>query len=134
MKTLRLIALSVAAGAIASWVVRTSRYEEQSEPKNGRRGLPVERRAEPDPEALVAAAALTEKVGVDLSRLKDLSVPQLQPLVEYLTYIQVQRGASESLVFVRHRDMDAMAGMAGASDGASLMNEFKRLGVAVSMN
>ena len=131
MKLIRSMILSAVAGATVVWLARNA---PRTRAGTAAQDSPVERRADPDPDALVAAS-LTDRVGVDVSRMKDLAVPQLQPLVEYLTYIQVQRGgATESLVFVRSRDMEAMAGIAGAPDGSSLMNEFQRLGVAVTMN
>ena len=92
----------------------------------------LERRSEPDPEALGAVAQ--SRIGVNLDRLKNLPSGQYRPLVEYLTYIQVQRGENEeTLVFVRQRDLDALADLAGEPrDG--MVEEFKQLGVLLSMN
>jgi hypothetical protein len=95
--------------------------------------LPRERRAEPDPEALAAAAQPAPKVGLDLDRLKELPSAAYKPLTEYLTYIQVKRGETQSLVFVRQRDLEALAAMTGESK-ESFVKEFKRLGVLLSMN
>ncbi|MCA1838795.1 MAG: hypothetical protein LC723_00480 [Actinobacteria bacterium] len=100
--------------------------------------LPMEeRRSEPDPEALKAAAAAEapNRVGLDLDRLKGLEQSAYKPLVEYLTYIQVQRGDGEgqSLVFVRQRDIESLAELTGGSK-ESFVEDFKQLGVLLSMN
>ena len=96
--------------------------------------IPVkERRAQPDPEALKAAADANGRVGLDLDRLKNLEQSAYKPLVEYLTYIQVQRGDAQSLVFVRQRDIDSLAELTGESKD-SFVEEFKQLGVLLSMN
>lgn len=94
----------------------------------------TERRAEPDPQALAAAAAGPKpRPGLDLERLKALPSASYHPLTEYLTYIQVKRGETESLVFVRESDIDALAAMTGESRD-NFVKEFKRLGVLISMN
>lgn len=92
-----------------------------------------ERRAEPDPVALKAAAKPHHRPGLDLERLKSLPSASYQPLTEYLSYIQVKRGETESLVFVRESDIDALAKMTGESR-ENFVKEFKRLGVLISMN
>lgn len=93
-----------------------------------------ERRATPDPEALAQAAnPRIARPSLDLDRLKSLPSAQYQPLTEYLSYIQVKRGETESLVFVRQSDIDALAAMTGESR-ESFVKEFKRLGVLISMN
>jgi hypothetical protein len=96
--------------------------------------VPVqERRAEPDPEALAAAVRPPRPIGLDLDRLKELPSSAYKPLTEYLTYIQVKRGENQSLVFVRQRDLEALAAMTGESK-ENFVKEFKRLGVLLSMN
>lgn len=72
-------------------------------------------------------------MGLDLAKLRGLQSPSYKPLMEYLNYIQVQRGASESLLFVRFRDLDELADLAGRSRD-QLTHEFKKLGVLLSMN
>lgn len=111
--------------------------EPASEPETA--GTPAtpelrERRSEPDPVALAAAASGTRaRPSLDLERLKALPSASYQPLTEYLTYIQVKRGETESLVFVRESDIDALAAMTGESR-ENFVKEFKRLGVLISMN
>jgi hypothetical protein len=93
-----------------------------------------ERRADPDPVALAAAkSGQVARPGLDLERLKALPSASYQPLTEYLTYIQVKRGETESLVFVRASDIDALAALTGESK-ENFVKEFKRLGVLISMN
>ncbi|MDQ4149290.1 MAG: hypothetical protein M3164_04765 [Actinomycetota bacterium] len=94
---------------------------------------PQERRSEPDPEALAAAADPPARVGLDLERLKELPSADYKPLTEYLTYIQVKRGETQSLIFVRQRDLETLAEMTGESK-ENFVKEFKRLGVLLSMN
>ena len=70
----------------------------------------MERRSQSDPEslkALVEGSSL--RVGLDLERLKELKSANYKPLMEYLRYIQVQRGGDETLLFVRMKDLDEMA-------------------------
>jgi hypothetical protein len=105
---------------------------------NGLTGLnghpPVERRSRSDPEALQALVDGTaSRVGLDLSRLKELKSVNYKPLMEYLGYIQVQRGGNETLLFVRMKDLDEMADLAGESRD-ELVKQFKKLGVLLSMN
>jgi hypothetical protein len=99
---------------------------------NGR--PPVERRSRSDPEALQALVDGTaSRVGLDLGRLKELKSVNYKPLMEYLGYIQVQRGGNETLLFVRMKDLDEMADLAGESR-EELVKQFKKLGVLLSMN
>jgi CRP-like cAMP-binding protein len=101
----------------------------------GRNGHPlVERRSRSDPEALQALVDGTaSRVGLDLGRLKELKSVNYKPLMEYLGYIQVQRGGNETLLFVRMKDLDEMADLAGESR-EELVKQFKKLGVLLSMN
>ena len=93
-----------------------------------------ERRAEPDPVALAAVLrGPSLRVGVDLAKLKALQPAGYRPLVEYLEYIQVQRGGGDALLFVRGKDLDELAARAGKSR-ETFTREFKRLGVMLSMN
>jgi BldD-like DNA-binding protein len=116
------------------WLMRLLGLEpRQEEPKPVEAPI-AERRAQPDPEALMAAAKPSNhRPGLDLERLKSLPSSAYQPLTEYLSYIQVKRGETESLVFVRESDIDALAKMTGESR-ENFVKEFKRLGVLISMN
>jgi DNA-binding protein BldD-like, C-terminal domain len=99
-----------------------------------RNGHPVERRSRSDPESLQALVDGTaSRVGLDLGRLNELKSVNYKPLMEYLGYIQVQRGESETLLFVRMKDLDEMADLAGQSRD-ELLKQFKKLGVLLSMN
>jgi hypothetical protein len=102
---------------------------------NGLNGhAPVERRSRSDPEALQALVdGSASRVGLDLGRLKELKSVNYKPLMEYLGYIQVQRGEHETLLFVRMKDLDEMADLAGESRD-ELIKQFKKLGVLLSMN
>jgi len=103
--------------------------------QNEQNGRPlVERRSRSDPEALQALVDGTaSRVGLDLGRLKELKSVNYKPLMEYLGYIQVQRGGNETLLFVRLKDLDEMADLAGESRD-ELVKQFKKLGVLLSMN
>lgn len=95
-------------------------------------GPGAERRSTPDPEALRSAAG-GRGIGFDVERLKSLETPTYQPVVEYLSYIQVQRGDDQSIVFVRERDVDSLAALTGGSR-KKFVDEFQQLGVLLSMN
>src|SRR4030081_877787 len=95
---------------------------------------PVERRSRSDPEALRALVeGSASRVGLDLERLKELKSANFKPLMEYLGYIQVQRGGNETLLFVRMKDLDELADLAGQSRD-EFVKQFKKLGVLLSMN
>lgn len=116
------------------WLLRLLGIERSKEPETSTEPTLKERRAEPDPVALAAAASgSAPRPGLDLERLKALPSASYQPLTEYLTYIQVKRGETESLVFVRASDIDALAALTGESK-ENFVKEFKRLGVLISMN
>lgn len=129
--------LLLIGGAIAALVILARRGKLVSLPRKPTISPDrshVERRSQPDREALEALATGSgEKVGVDLERLKELESGGFEPLIEYLTYIQVKRGDQESLVFVRRRDLDAMAALA-STDKEQFVEEFQKLGVLLSMN
>lgn len=93
-----------------------------------------ERRSDPDPESLRAGAkGESPRVGFDIGRLESVKQANYKPVVQYLSYIQVQRGAGESLIFVRNRDLDALASLAGVTRD-DFVDEFKKMGVLLSMN
>jgi hypothetical protein len=130
--------LLLIGGGIAALIALARRGKLVALPRKPVISLPdtsyAERRSLPDREALEALATGSgEKVGVDLERLKELESGGFEPLIEYLTYIQVKRGDQESLVFVRRRDLDAMAALA-STDKEQFVDEFQKLGVLLSMN
>jgi hypothetical protein len=147
MKRLRWLLLGAGvAGGAAVVLLRLRRSVHQGLPAagappvspnglNGRNGHPpAERRSRSDPEALQALVDGTaSRVGLDLGRLKELKSVNYKPLMEYLGYIQVQRGGNETLLFVRMKDLDEMADLAGQSRD-ELLKQFKKLGVLLSMN
>jgi|SRR5687768_2841187 len=126
---LKLSIVAAAAVAIRSWL----KGHPQNDASDSDLGPVTERRAEPDPEALAAGAEPQGRVGLDLDRLKSMQSSTYKPLVEYLSYIQVQRGEDRSLVFVRQRDLHSLAALTGG-DTDSFVEEFKQLGVLLSMN
>ena len=119
-----------------AWVVR-SRRGAFAPPAalTGQNGHALrERRSRSDPEALKALVdGSVSRIGLDLERLKELKSANYKPLMEYLGYIQVQRGGDETLLFVRMKDLDEMAALAGQSR-EEFLKQFKKLGVLLSMN
>ncbi len=127
---LKLGVVAAAAVAIRSWL---KGHPQQPGSSDADQGPVTERRAEPDPEALAAVTEQQGRVGLDLDRLKSMQSSTYKPLVEYLSYIQVQRGEDRSLVFVRQKDLHSLAALTGG-DTDSFVEEFKQLGVLLSMN
>lgn len=70
-------------------------------------------------------------VGLDVERLKQLQ--RFEPVVEYLTYLQSQRGDQDHLLFVRHADLDELAALEGMPL-PSFLDRLDQLGVVVSTN
>ena len=129
-----LAGLGVVVGV--AWVVRSRRGVFGPPPGlTGLNGHALrERRSRSDPEALKALVdGSVSRVGLDLERLKELKSANYKPLMEYLGYIQVQRGGNETLLFVRMKDLDEMALLAGQSR-EEFLKQFKKLGVLLSMN
>ena len=92
---------------------------DEPRPAQGRRGSPEDRGKAP-------------AVGIDVERLKGAG--EFEPAVEYLTYIQMQRGKSgEHLLFVRNEDLDAIAALDGA-DATEFLQRLQQLGVIISNN
>lgn len=134
----RLRWLLVAAGAAGVTALILLRFRRRlswdAGPSASMNGRPMERRSRSDPEALQALAEGTvTRVGLDLDRLKELKSANYKPLMEYLGYIQVQRGGNETLLFVRMKDLDQLADLAGQSRD-EFVKQFRRLGVLLSMN
>lgn len=71
-------------------------------------------------------------VALDLDRLRGQD--GLEPVVQYLTYIQSRRGSDRShLLFVREGDFDAMAQIEGRPV-PEFLEQLEQLGVVVSNN
>jgi hypothetical protein len=90
-------------------------------PARARRGTPADR-------------GRVDTVALDLERLRTSGDSDLEPVVEYLTYIQSQRGEDTGhLTFVRYDDLDAMADREGV-DTPAFLERLDQLGVVVSNN
>lgn len=72
-----------------------------------------------------------EAIGFDVERLRGQE--GLEPLVQYLTYIQSERGEHSHLLFVRQDDLAAMAAVEG-QDLDGFLDRLDSLGVLVSQN
>lgn len=83
------------------------------------------RRGTPDDRGRMPAYAL------DVERIR--SRDGMEPVVQYLTFIQSQRGDDSSLLFVRYEDIDAMAALEGTETG-DFLERLDQLGVVVSNN
>lgn len=133
--------LILGAGILAgAAVVLAKRRRRQQEPEwtweaPSDETLPRERRAEPDPEAFAAVfQGKVDRIGLNVERLKQLEEANYRPVVQYLTAIQVKRGeGGDTLLFVRQKDLDALAELAGDSKD-SLVENFRQLGILMSMN
>lgn len=130
MRKLGWVALIVGiAGGIAA-----IRSKVSSPPPGGVPHRPPDRRSDPDPKALEAlSSGEVERVALNVEQLKQMNPEAYEPLVEYLTYIQIQRGENQSLVFVRQRDLDELAEMVGEPRD-EFVEKFEQLGVLLSMN
>lgn len=134
MKRLGWALAGVAALAAVALALGSRRSRQAPAPAGLNGHQPVERRSREDPEALKAMVeGSVSRVGLDMDRLKELKEANYKPLMEYLGYIQVQRGGDETLLFVRMRDLDQMAVLAGQSRD-DFVKQFKKLGVLLSMN
>lgn len=132
-RLIRLVLLfaGLAAGAWVATRLHTRRRRQLAETE-----LPFsERRAEPDPDSLAAAGnGRFDRIGLDVERLKDLESSSYKPMVQYLTAIQVKRGeVGETLLFVRQKDLDALAELSGDSP-EGFVKQFRELGILMSMN
>lgn len=94
-----------------------------------------ERRSEADPDSLKAmSSGNIDRIGLNVGRLKELESNNYKPLVQYLTAIQVKRGEmGETLLFVRQRDLEALAELSGDSP-EGFKEQFRELGILMSMN
>lgn len=72
-------------------------------------------------------------VALDVDRLRTSGEGSLEPVVQYLTYIQSERDEHGHLMFVRYADLDAMADLEGTST-PDFLDRLDQLGVVVSNN
>lgn len=87
--------------------------------------LPTERTGSP------AARGRVDSYGLDLDALRHAR--GFEPVVEYLTYIQSQRGDESHLLFVRYDDLDVLARREG-QPVTTFLERLDQLGVVVSNN
>lgn len=118
------------AGTAAGLVVLTSRRGRRSGPPPvGPSGVvessTIPRRGRAEDRGKTAAYALD----VDRLRTRD----ELEPVVQYLTFIQSQRNDAGHLLFVRYEDIDAMAALEG-DPVPRFLERLDQLGVVVSSN
>lgn len=122
-----LAAVTAVAGTVAGFatVMRARRStapelftDEPADGDRSRRGRPEDR-------------GRAEAFGLDLERLRVAG--GFEPAVQYLTYIQEQRGEASHLLFVRYDDLDAMASIDGEPT-PSFLERLEQLGVVVSNN
>ena len=90
-----------------------------------------ERDRRPGDEGYEATRRGSGGLALDVERLK--ADPEFTPAVEYLTYIQVQRGVQEHLLFVRDQDVEAIAALEGQAV-PEFVERLQRLGVIISRN
>lgn len=133
MRTRTLVALLIVAGAVvmARRLVRPAaparRVDEGSPPvlplqpptmqPGMRRGSAADR-------------GLGDTIAMDLQRAR---AHRVEPVVEFLTYVQSRRGETSHLMFVRMDDLDAMAEAANEPVD-DFLDRLDRLGVVVSHN
>lgn len=94
----------------------------------------------PDPPPPVAVAAVRRgspsdrglggTIAMDLERAR---AHHVEPVVEFLTYVQSRRGEGSHLLFVRTDDLDAMA-EAADEPADDFLDRLDQLGVVVSHN
>lgn len=75
----------------------------------------------------------TSSIALDVDRLRTTGEGSLEPVVQYLTYIQSERDEQGHLMFVRYADLDAMAELEGTST-PDFLDRLDQLGVVVSNN
>ncbi len=77
-----------------------------------------------------ADRGLASSVRMDLSRARE---QDLDPVVEFLTFVQQQRGDTSHLLFVRYDDLDVLAEQQG-EPVSEFVSRLDHLGVVVSNN
>lgn len=79
----------------------------------------------------VADRGRVQSYAVDLERLRGHG--EFEPVMEYLTYIQSQRGDDSHLLFVRNDDIDRLAELEGDT-ADRFLERLDHLGVVISNN
>lgn len=120
-----LLVLAAVAGAVIATTALLRRRSEHLGPDGVVESHSPSRSGTPDDRGEVPA------LGIDVERLRETD--ELAPTVEYLTYIQDKRGTAESLLFVRHEDLDALAALEG-DELPSFLERLQHLGVVISNN
>ena len=83
-------------------------------------------------ERAAAAGARGQDAAVQLDLDRALA-GRVEPVVEFLTFVQEQRGDTSHLLFVRYDDLDALAAAEG-QQVAEFLSRLDQLGVVVSTN
>jgi hypothetical protein len=125
-----LLGLLAAGAGVAAWRIWTMRM---SEPDLA--ASLVEAGGEPDTTPRSRDGDEADRGSTEAVRL-DLSVARrtgLEPVVEFLTFLQQTRGDSSHLLFVRYDDLDDLADAEGVS-AAEFLTRLDQLGVVVSRN
>lgn len=117
----------LAGVAVAATMIERRRTTVEYEPVEPLGPAPEERRRTGTPADRGKAASYGLKL--DLLRNQE----GLEPVVQYLTFIQRRRGDESHLLFVRYDDLDAMAAIDG-QDVSSFLQRLDQLGVVVSNN
>ncbi len=109
-------------------------------PASGQPWHDVVRPPDPDPVPpvdvrAVRTGSMTDRgaagtVAIDLHRAR---AQRVEPVVEFLTYVQARRGDRSHLMFVRRDDLDAMA-LAADEPLDGFLARLDQLGVVVSHN
>lgn len=122
-------ALGVAGAAAGLVALGFFRGRRSAPPPVGPSGVvessTVPRRGRPEDRGKTAAYAL------DIDRLRTRG--ELEPVVQYLTFIQSQRNDEDHMLFVRYEDIDAMAALEG-DPVPTFLERLDQLGVVVSNN
>lgn len=129
----RRIAAAMAAVLVAGGIAEIIRRRRQPA---GQAEIFVEEPSPPVPLPTERTGTATDRghrmaYGLDVERLR--GAQGFEPVVEYLTYIQSQRGDESHLLFVRYDDLDVMARREG-QQVTSFLERLDQLGVVVSNN
>ncbi len=132
-------ALGLAAGGAVAVVLRRQRSGAQdsvfdAQPRHAAPVAPsgvVDSTTESARTGTPADRGRTTRIGLDVDRLK--TKDEFEPVVQYLTFIQSQRGDGSHLLFIRYEDIDAMAALEGEAT-TNFLERLDQLGVVISNN